>query len=65
MLLVGGGVRNDLGLLVPFFSSWLQIKELLKKLEQLSEEVLAVRGENARLALQLQVRFGPPGNGHR
>ncbi|KAK2084156.1 Ankyrin repeat domain-containing protein 35 [Saguinus oedipus] len=30
------------------------IKELLKKLEQLSEEVLAIRGENARLALQLQ-----------
>lgn len=65
MLLVGGGVRNDLGLLVPFLSSGLQIKELLKKLEQLSEEVLAVRGENARLALQLQVRFGPQGNGQR
>ncbi|XP_037355092.1 ankyrin repeat domain-containing protein 35 [Talpa occidentalis] len=31
-----------------------KIKELLKKLEQLSEEVLAVRGENARLALQVQ-----------
>ncbi|XP_012863931.1 ankyrin repeat domain-containing protein 35 [Echinops telfairi] len=31
-----------------------KIKELLKKLEQLSEEVLAVRGENARLAVQLQ-----------
>ncbi|XP_006899579.1 PREDICTED: ankyrin repeat domain-containing protein 35 [Elephantulus edwardii] len=31
-----------------------KIKELLKKLEQLSEEVLAVRGENTRLALQLQ-----------
>uniref|UniRef100_A0A8C3WJL1 Ankyrin repeat domain 35 n=1 Tax=Catagonus wagneri TaxID=51154 RepID=A0A8C3WJL1_9CETA len=31
-----------------------KIKELLRKLEQLSEEVLAVRGENARLALQLQ-----------
>ncbi|XP_007946459.1 ankyrin repeat domain-containing protein 35 [Orycteropus afer afer] len=31
-----------------------KIKELLKKLEQLSEEVLAVRGENAHLALQLQ-----------
>ncbi|XP_011229781.2 ankyrin repeat domain-containing protein 35 isoform X2 [Ailuropoda melanoleuca] len=31
-----------------------KIKELLKKMEQLSEEVLAVRGENARLALQLQ-----------
>ncbi|XP_001499452.1 ankyrin repeat domain-containing protein 35 isoform X1 [Equus przewalskii] len=31
-----------------------KIKELLKKLEQLSEEVLAVRGENARLAQQLQ-----------
>ncbi|KAM6167415.1 ankyrin repeat domain-containing protein 35 isoform 2-T2 [Erethizon dorsatum] len=31
-----------------------KIKELLKKLEQLSEEVLSVRGENARLALQLQ-----------
>uniref|UniRef100_U3CZG5 Ankyrin repeat domain-containing protein 35 n=1 Tax=Callithrix jacchus TaxID=9483 RepID=U3CZG5_CALJA len=31
-----------------------RIKELLKKLEQLSEEVLAIRGENARLALQLQ-----------
>ncbi|XP_021543813.1 ankyrin repeat domain-containing protein 35 isoform X1 [Neomonachus schauinslandi] len=31
-----------------------KIKELLKKLEQLSAEVLAVRGENARLALQLQ-----------
>ncbi|XP_045402452.1 ankyrin repeat domain-containing protein 35 [Lemur catta] len=31
-----------------------KIKELLKKLEQLSEEVLAVRGENARLVLQLQ-----------
>ncbi|XP_019812223.2 ankyrin repeat domain-containing protein 35 [Bos indicus] len=31
-----------------------KIKELLKKLEQLSEEVLAVRGDNARLALQLQ-----------
>ncbi|XP_062962143.1 ankyrin repeat domain-containing protein 35 [Cynocephalus volans] len=31
-----------------------KIKELLKKLEQLSEEVLAVRGENACLALQLQ-----------
>lgn len=43
-----------MSLLVPFLSSWLQIKELLKKLEQLSEEVLAVRGENARLALQLQ-----------
>ena len=28
---------------------------MLKKLEQLSEEVLAVRGDNARLALQLQV----------
>lgn len=36
-------------------SFWPQIKELLKKLEQLSEEVLAVRGDNARLALQLQV----------
>ncbi|KAM4871677.1 ankyrin repeat domain-containing protein 35 [Thomomys bottae] len=31
-----------------------KIKELLKKLEKLSEEVLAVRGENARLTLQLQ-----------
>ncbi|XP_012930891.2 ankyrin repeat domain-containing protein 35 [Heterocephalus glaber] len=31
-----------------------KIKELLKKLEQLSEEVLSVRGENARLALELQ-----------
>ncbi|XP_075396682.1 ankyrin repeat domain-containing protein 35 [Tenrec ecaudatus] len=31
-----------------------KIKDLLKKLEQLSEEVLAVRGENARLAGQLQ-----------
>ncbi|XP_055440496.1 ankyrin repeat domain-containing protein 35 isoform X2 [Bubalus kerabau] len=31
-----------------------KIKELLKKLEQLSEEVLAVRGDNACLALQLQ-----------
>jgi hypothetical protein len=31
---------------------------LLKKLEQLSEEVLEVRGENAHLALQLQVYFG-------
>ncbi|XP_005413490.1 PREDICTED: ankyrin repeat domain-containing protein 35 isoform X2 [Chinchilla lanigera] len=31
-----------------------KIKELLKKLEQLSEEVLSVRGENACLALQLQ-----------
>ncbi|XP_029416741.1 ankyrin repeat domain-containing protein 35 isoform X2 [Nannospalax galili] len=31
-----------------------KIKELLKKLEQLSEEVLAVRGENTHLALQLQ-----------
>ncbi|NP_001074608.1 ankyrin repeat domain-containing protein 35 isoform 1 [Mus musculus] len=31
-----------------------KIKELLKKLEQLSEEVLEVRGENAHLALQLQ-----------
>lgn len=31
-----------------------KIKELLKKLEHLSEEVLAVRGENARLALQLK-----------
>uniref|UniRef100_A0A8D1F9X0 Ankyrin repeat domain 35 n=1 Tax=Sus scrofa TaxID=9823 RepID=A0A8D1F9X0_PIG len=31
-----------------------KIKELLKKLEQLSEDVLAVRGKNARLALQLQ-----------
>ncbi|XP_012998583.2 ankyrin repeat domain-containing protein 35 isoform X1 [Cavia porcellus] len=31
-----------------------KIKELLKKLEQLSEEVLSVRGENTRLALQLQ-----------
>ncbi|EPQ19422.1 Ankyrin repeat domain-containing protein 35 [Myotis brandtii] len=31
-----------------------QIKELLKKVEQLSEEVLAVRGENARLASQLR-----------
>ncbi|XP_012585628.1 PREDICTED: ankyrin repeat domain-containing protein 35 isoform X2 [Condylura cristata] len=31
-----------------------KIKELLKKLEQLSEEVLAVRGENARLAMQVQ-----------
>lgn len=41
--------------LVPFLSFWIQIKELLKKLEHLSEEVLAVRGENARLALQLKV----------
>ncbi|XP_036199601.1 ankyrin repeat domain-containing protein 35 isoform X1 [Myotis myotis] len=31
-----------------------KIKELLKKVEQLSEEVLAVRGENARLASQLR-----------
>nr|XP_045361190.1 ankyrin repeat domain-containing protein 35 isoform X2 [Camelus bactrianus] len=31
-----------------------KIKELLKKLEQLSEEVLAARGESARLTLQLQ-----------
>ncbi|XP_051021733.1 ankyrin repeat domain-containing protein 35 [Acomys russatus] len=31
-----------------------KIKELLKKLEQLSEEVLEVRGENTHLALQLQ-----------
>ncbi|KAB0396692.1 hypothetical protein E2I00_003660, partial [Balaenoptera physalus] len=31
-----------------------KIKELLKKLEQLSEEILAVRGENAHLARQLQ-----------
>ncbi|XP_060057983.1 ankyrin repeat domain-containing protein 35 [Erinaceus europaeus] len=31
-----------------------KIKELLKKLEQLSEEVLEVRGENTRLALQVQ-----------
>ncbi|XP_021014387.1 ankyrin repeat domain-containing protein 35 isoform X2 [Mus caroli] len=31
-----------------------KINELLKKLEQLSEEVLQVRGENAHLALQLQ-----------
>ncbi|XP_016057881.1 PREDICTED: ankyrin repeat domain-containing protein 35 isoform X2 [Miniopterus natalensis] len=31
-----------------------KIKELLKKLEQLSEEVLAARGENARLASKLQ-----------
>ncbi|XP_054418833.1 ankyrin repeat domain-containing protein 35 isoform X2 [Pteronotus mesoamericanus] len=31
-----------------------KIKELLKKLEQLSEEVLAVRGENTRLVLKLQ-----------
>ncbi|KAL1772286.1 ankyrin repeat domain-containing protein 35 isoform X1 [Sigmodon hispidus] len=31
-----------------------KIKELLKKLEQLSEEILAVRGENTQLALQLQ-----------
>ncbi|XP_055259307.1 ankyrin repeat domain-containing protein 35 [Moschus berezovskii] len=31
-----------------------KIKELLKKLEQLSEEVLAIRGDNARLVLQLQ-----------
>lgn len=31
-----------------------KIKELLKKLEQLSEEVLEIRGENAHLALQLQ-----------
>ncbi|ELK29857.1 Ankyrin repeat domain-containing protein 35 [Myotis davidii] len=33
-----------------------QIKELLKKVEQLSEEVLAVRGENARLASQLRIK---------
>ncbi|XP_073906711.1 ankyrin repeat domain-containing protein 35 isoform X2 [Castor canadensis] len=31
-----------------------KIKELLKKLEQLSEELLAVRGENTHLALQLK-----------
>ncbi|KAK1329468.1 LOW QUALITY PROTEIN: hypothetical protein QTO34_011658 [Cnephaeus nilssonii] len=31
-----------------------KIKELLKKVEQLSEEGLAVRGENARLASQLR-----------
>jgi uncharacterized protein YoxC len=31
-----------------------KIKELLMKIEQLSEEVLEVRGENAHLALQLQ-----------
>ncbi|XP_028645654.1 ankyrin repeat domain-containing protein 35 isoform X2 [Grammomys surdaster] len=31
-----------------------KIKELLKKLEKLSEEVLEVRGENTHLALQLQ-----------
>uniref|UniRef100_A0A8C5JWJ5 Ankyrin repeat domain 35 n=1 Tax=Jaculus jaculus TaxID=51337 RepID=A0A8C5JWJ5_JACJA len=31
-----------------------KIKELLKKLEQLSEEVLAVQGENAHLTLKLQ-----------
>jgi hypothetical protein len=30
----------------------------LKKLEQLSEELLAVRGENTHLALQLKVCFG-------
>ena len=41
--------------MIPFVSFWPQIKELLKKLEQLSEEVLAVRGDNACLALQLQV----------
>ncbi|XP_015419749.1 PREDICTED: ankyrin repeat domain-containing protein 35 [Myotis davidii] len=42
---------HDLGLTG---SLWPQIKELLKKVEQLSEEVLAVRGENARLASQLR-----------
>ncbi|XP_020859369.1 ankyrin repeat domain-containing protein 35 isoform X2 [Phascolarctos cinereus] len=31
-----------------------KIRELLKKLEQMSAEVLAVRGENTRLVLQLQ-----------
>ncbi|XP_045438922.1 ankyrin repeat domain-containing protein 35 isoform X2 [Pipistrellus kuhlii] len=31
-----------------------KVKELLKKVEQLSEEVLAVRGENVRLASQLR-----------
>ncbi|XP_074119384.1 ankyrin repeat domain-containing protein 35 isoform X3 [Sminthopsis crassicaudata] len=31
-----------------------KIRELLKKLEQMSAEVLAVRGENTRLMLQLQ-----------
>lgn len=45
---------NDQGH-IDSVSFWVQIKELLKKLEQLSEEVLAVRGDNARLALQLQV----------
>lgn len=40
-----------------FLSFWGQIKELLKKLEKLSEEVLAVRSENAHLAVQLQVCF--------
>lgn len=30
----------------------------MKKLEQLSEEVLEVRAENTHLALQLQVYFG-------
>lgn len=49
--MVGGG-GHDLGLTG---SLWPQIKELLKKVEQLSEEVLAVRGENARLASQLRV----------
>lgn len=51
----GGGVGKDLGLTGSLSFPWLQIKELLKKLEQLSEEVLAVRRENVRLASQLQV----------
>lgn len=46
-----------------FLSFWGQIKELLKKLEKLSEEVLAVRSENAHLAVQLQVCF-PQGSGY-
>lgn len=52
---------HDLGLTG---SLWPQIKELLKKVEQLSEEVLAVRGENARLASQLRVCSVPSGYGH-
>lgn len=54
----GWGGGHDLGLTG---SLWPQVKELLKKVEQLSEEVLAVRGENARLASQLRVCLVPGG----
>ncbi|NXE16927.1 UACA protein, partial [Lophotis ruficrista] len=37
-----------------------QMKKLLAETEKLSDEVLGLRGESARLRLQLEVGAGPP-----